>query len=144
MARAYWGHAKRLDRDGLERHILRRLLRRRPWRPELLSAEGRNLVEARVRDWLDELLALGVAPVDLVDAAYVLYNEAEWGGGNLSWTEWVRDSSAPLLARTPAGAPVRVGPRARRQAVIELRRRGQRPYLPAPPELPAGLLALVR
>jgi hypothetical protein len=94
--RAYWGLGEVRDREGLVRYLSQRFLNPRPWRPDLLSPEGRDLVQYRLRRWVDELLAAGVSAVDVVDAFYLLVRMGVWAGPTHSWHEWVRDTTAPL------------------------------------------------
>jgi hypothetical protein len=96
-ARAFWGQPGSENRDEIVRYLSRHFLVRRPWRPGLLSPEGQYLVEARLGDLVDELLAAGIAAVDVADA-FLLWTEGAWTGPTHSWTEWVRDTDAPLLS----------------------------------------------
>src|SRR3712207_8673515 len=50
-----------------------------------------DLVETRLRAWVEELLAAGVAPVDVPDAFYLLEHWRAWAGPTHGCTEWVRE-----------------------------------------------------
>ena len=95
-ARAFYGLGKGLDRDGLVRYLSQRFLNTRPWRDDILSPEGRHIVESLLGGRVDEMLRAGVAAVDVPDAFYLLSRMGLWAGPTHSWIELVRDPTSPL------------------------------------------------
>ena len=96
MARDIYAAVRGRDARGLSRALYRRIVARRPGRPELLSPPGRALVLAALRDWTEGRLAAGVAPADVPDAFFVLERTATWAAPTHGAVEWVRDATSPL------------------------------------------------
>jgi len=96
IARSYYGSGHGLDRDALTERLGRVFLGRRPGRADVLSDEGRELVQKEIGTWVGQQLDAGVAPVDVPDAFYVQRRMGTWAGATHGAVEFVRDTTSPL------------------------------------------------
>jgi hypothetical protein len=96
IARSYYGSGGELDRDALTERLARLFLGRRPGRADLLSDEGRELVQREIGSWVGEQLEAGLTPVDVPDAFYVQRRMGTWAGVTHGAVEYVRDTTSPL------------------------------------------------
>jgi hypothetical protein len=83
----------------LSRRLYDHFTARRPHRPDLLSATGREMVEGQLRDWVDAQLGCGVAPADVPDIFYFDRRMKTWAAPTHGCVEYVRDTTSPLWSR---------------------------------------------
>lgn len=96
IGRAIYGAAPPGGPAAVVDQLYRAFAARRPGRPELLSAEGEQMVRAELDAWSGELLAAGLSVADLPDAFYLLQRMSHWAAMGHSVVEWIRDTTSPL------------------------------------------------
>ena len=99
IGRAYYGGGNGLDAAGVTRRLNDAFASRAPHRRELLSAAGRDAVERRIGEWVEEQLACGAAFVDLPDLFYFDRRMKTWAAPTHGCVEYVRDTTSPLWSR---------------------------------------------
>lgn len=86
----------RLGRRALVRQLFRSYVWRRPGRPELVAADQRAGVQAKIDAFVGAQLEAGVALADVPDVFYLLNRMALWCGPTQTAVEWVKDSTAAM------------------------------------------------
>jgi hypothetical protein len=127
IARGYY--ALSAGAGDLVERLYRALVARRPWREELLSEDGAQLLREELADFVDEVSAAGAAREDVPDLFYLLRRMSTWAGPSHGCVEFVRDTTSPLwnrqMLRHELGLPghERAREEFHRRVLLELDRR---------------------